>query len=121
MLPDGVASLVAGLGAAAEQLTDPSTRYRLLPLMRFCSGTGIEPEAVDEAVIDRYFDHRARTTNRPVDAANRRILARLWNACVGKIGGWPNIAAHRAAGQDRRRLRPGRTSRRACARTSTPI
>src|ERR1700704_5382665 len=43
------------------QLTDPSTRYRLMPLMRFCSGVDIGPEAVDEAVIDRYMDHRART------------------------------------------------------------
>src|SRR4030081_679561 len=32
------------------QLTDPSTRYRLLPLMRFCSGVSIEPHAVDDAV-----------------------------------------------------------------------
>ena len=67
------------------QLTDPSTRYRLMPLMRFCSGVGIAPDAVDEAVIDRYMDHRTRTTVRASDAASRRILARLWNAAVGKI------------------------------------
>jgi len=70
------------------QLTDPSTRYRLMPLMRFCSGVDIQPEAVDEAVIDRYMDHRARTTTRASDAASRRILARLWNAGIGKIDGW---------------------------------
>ena len=57
--------------------------------MRFCSGVHIEPEAVDEAVIDRYMDHRARTTSRASDAASRRILARLWNAGIGKIEGWP--------------------------------
>ena len=73
------------------QLTDPSTRYRLMPLMRFCSGVGIEPEAVDEAVIDRYMDHRTRTTARASDAASRRILARLWNAGIGKIDGWPQL------------------------------
>jgi hypothetical protein len=71
------------------QLTDPSTRYRLMPLMRFCSGFHIEPDAVDEAVIDRYIDHRARTTSRASDTASRRILARLWNAGVGNIDGWP--------------------------------
>lgn len=71
------------------QLTDPSTRYRLMPLMRFCSGVDIEPGAVDEAVLDRYMDHRARTTTRASDAASRRILARLWNAGIGKIDGWP--------------------------------
>src|SRR6202011_1415604 len=46
------------------QLSDPSTRHRLLPLMRFCSGVHIEPEAVNEAVIGRYMDHRALTTTR---------------------------------------------------------
>jgi hypothetical protein len=71
------------------QLTDPSTRYRLMPLMRFCSGVQIGPDAVDEAVIDRYMDHRARTTARASDAATRRILARLWNAAIEKIEGWP--------------------------------
>jgi hypothetical protein len=73
------------------QLTDPSTRYRLMPLMRFCSGVHIGPEAVDEAVIDRYMDHRTRTTTRPSDPASRRILARLWNAGIGKIEGWPKV------------------------------
>ena len=71
------------------QLTDSSTRYRLMPLMRFCSGFDIDPDAVDESVIDRYFDHRERTTTRASDAPSRRILARLWNAGIGKIDGWP--------------------------------
>ncbi len=74
-----------------SQLTDPSTRYRLLPLMRFCSGFHIEPEAVNEAVIDHFMDHRSRTTNRPCDAASRRILTRLWNAEIGRIEGWPQV------------------------------
>jgi integrase len=73
------------------KLTDPSTRYRLMPLMRFCSGARIEPEAVDEAIIDRYMDHRKRTTTRASDAATRRILARLWNAGIGKLDGWPQL------------------------------
>jgi hypothetical protein len=73
------------------QLTDPSTRYRLMPLMRFCSGVHIEPEAVNEATIDCYVDHRARTTARPGDAASRRILARLWNYGIGRIDGGPKV------------------------------
>src|SRR5947207_4401921 len=35
------------------------------------------------------MDHRARTTARASDAASRRILARLWNAGIGTIDGWP--------------------------------
>jgi hypothetical protein len=72
-----------------RQLTDPSRRYRLLPLMRFCSGVQIEPEVVNDAVIERYMEHRARTTTRASSAASRRILARLWNAGIGRIDGWP--------------------------------
>ena len=90
VLPHGVA-LSPAWDRLRVQLTDPSTRYRLMPLMRFCSGVHIEPEAVDEAVIDRYMDHRARTTTRASDAASRRILARLWNAGIGKIDGWPQL------------------------------
>lgn len=87
VLPHGVA-LSPAWDRLRIRLTNPSTRYRLMPLMRFCSGVQIEPEAVDEAVIDRYMDHRARTTTRASDAASRRILARLWNAGIGNIDGW---------------------------------
>jgi Phage integrase family len=90
ILPNGVA-LSPAWDRLCTQLTDPSTRYRLMPLMRFCSGVHIEPEAVSEAVIDRYMDHRARTTTRASDAASRRILARLWNAGIGRIDGWPEV------------------------------
>lgn len=88
--PHGVALSPAWDRLRAE-LTDPSTRYRLTSLMRFCSGTQIRPEAVDEAVIDRFMDFRARTTSRATDTASRRILARLWNAGIGKIDGWPKL------------------------------
>ncbi len=88
VLPHGVA-LSPTWDRLRVELTDPSTRYRLMPLMRFCSGFDIEPDGVDEAVVDRYIDHRARTTTRAGDAASRRILARLWNAGIGNIEGWP--------------------------------
>jgi integrase len=88
VLPHGVA-LSPAWDRLRVQLKDPSTRYRLMPLMRFCSGVDIEPDAVDEAVVDRYMDHRARTTTRASDATSRRILARLWNAGIGNIEGWP--------------------------------
>lgn len=90
IVPHGV-PLLPAWDRLRLQLTDPSTRYRLMPLMRFCSGVHIEPEAVNEAVIDRYMEHRACTTTRASDAASRRILARLWNAGIGKIDGWPQV------------------------------
>lgn len=88
VLPHGVA-LSPAWDRLRIQLTDPSARYRLMPLMRFCSGVHVEPGAVDEGVLDRYMDHRARTTTRGSDAATRRILARLWNGGIGRIEGWP--------------------------------
>jgi Phage integrase family len=90
ILPNGVA-LSPAWDRLRTQLTDPSTRYRLMPLMRFCSGVHIEPEAVTEAVIVRYMDYRARATTRASDAASRRILARLWNTGIGRIDGWPGV------------------------------
>ena len=73
------------------QISDPSTRYRLTPLMRFCCGARIEPAVISEDVIDDYMNYRARTTNRATDTASRRVLARLWNGCIGKIEGWPQV------------------------------
>src|SRR5258708_10021101 len=90
VIPHGV-PLSPAWDRLRAQLTDPSTRYRLMPLMRFCSGVHIEPEAVNEAIIDRYMDHRARTTARLGDAASRRILARLWNYGIGRIYGWAQM------------------------------
>jgi len=90
VLPNGVALSPAWEGLRV-QLKNPSTRYRLLPLMRFCSGVHIGPDAVDETVVDRFMDHRARTTARASGAASRRILARLWNAQIGRINSWPEL------------------------------
>ena len=71
------------------QLSDGQTRYRLSPLMRYCSAKGIPPEAVDEAAIDEYFVYRSREMARSTHAVSRRVLARLWNAQIGIVEGWP--------------------------------
>ncbi|MGE4004151.1 MAG: site-specific integrase, partial [Planctomycetaceae bacterium] len=89
-LPQHGVALLPAWERLLAQLQDPSTRYRLLPFMRFCSGAGIEPAAVDGAVVDRYFEHRSRATTRKCDDAAQRILAKLWNGCIGAISGWPS-------------------------------
>lgn len=76
------ATLHRGLG-------DRSTRYRLAPLMRFCSAIGIAPAAVDDDVLGRFLRHRESTSTRVGDLAVRRVIVRLWNGCVGTIEGWP--------------------------------
>ena len=68
------------------------TRYHraaLSRLMHYCSGQGIPPEAVDQAVFDRFgaailddsFIRNQRTAH--------QNAARLWNRAVATIPGWP--------------------------------
>jgi integrase len=70
-------------------VTDRVARYRLSPLMRYCSAKGISPEAVDEQVVDAFMEYRARATARPVNHATRRLLARAWNVHCGTTEYWP--------------------------------
>jgi len=85
---DGVSMTVAWQ-KLHQLLTDQSTRYRLAPLMRFCSAIAVEPASVDEHVLDRFLRHREATSTRAGDLAARRIIAMLWNGCVGVVEGWP--------------------------------
>lgn len=71
-----------------SQIGNALVRLRLSSLMRFCSASNIGPAEVDEAVVDRLLSYRSRT-GRPADGAFRRLLARAWNANVGKTPGWP--------------------------------
>jgi integrase len=64
-------------------------RPRLSGLMRYCSGRGIEPEAVDEAALDDYFAYRKQTTSLATNSTARRSVARTWNACVDLNANWP--------------------------------
>jgi integrase len=70
-------------------VTDRSTRYRLAPLMRFCSAAGILPTKVDDQTLQAFMQYRERTSTRGCDEATRRVLVKLWNACIGTIEGWP--------------------------------
>ena len=69
-------------------LKDRSRLAKLSGLIRYCSLKGIEPNAVDEAVIDAYMAYRKETTALAVDTKARRAIARAWNASH-IIQGWP--------------------------------
>jgi integrase len=86
--PDGV-ELTAAWKTLHGRLGDPSTRYRLAPLMRYCSAIGVGPEEVNDGILGQFLAHRESTSSRSSDAASRRIIARLWNDCVESITGWP--------------------------------
>jgi hypothetical protein len=89
-IPRNGAPLTADWQRLHAQLGDPGTRTRLSPLMRYCSAQSIAPEAVDETVMAGYMEYRTKSTTRRSDDATRRVLARLWNANIGKIPGWPS-------------------------------
>jgi integrase len=85
---DGV-PMAAAWARLHAVLTDRSTRYRLAPLMRFCSGRNVEPAEVHDQTLRDFTEYRERTSTRGCDEATRRILAKLWNGCVGTVEGWP--------------------------------
>ena len=58
-------------------------------LIRHASAKGIEPQDVDEEVLDDYMRYRGETTALACDDAARRRIARAWNACSEKIPDWP--------------------------------
>jgi integrase len=70
------------------QIADALIRSRLSSFVRFCSANNIEPAPVDESTVDRFIDYRARC-GKAAGTAFRRVLARAWNANIGKISGWP--------------------------------
>ena len=72
-----------------KKLSDTRSRSVLSSLMRYCSAQGIAPDAVDEAVLDRYMRYRAETTALATDTAARRAIARVWNGCAEMVEGWP--------------------------------
>src|ERR1700730_6417062 len=71
-----------------RELKDRSRLAKLSGLIRYCSLKGIEPSAVDEAVVDSYMAYRKETTALAVDTKARRAIARAWNASR-TIEAWP--------------------------------
>src|SRR5262249_41736048 len=49
-----------------------------------------ESALVDEHVLGRFLRYREATSPRAGDLAARRIIAKLWNGCVGTVEGWPD-------------------------------
>lgn len=72
-----------------DSIKDGGQRARLYGLMRYCSGRGIEPLAVNDSILDCYLVYRAKTTALAANDMARRSIARAWNAGVICISGWP--------------------------------
>jgi hypothetical protein len=60
-------------------------RDRLYSLMRYCSGRGVLPSAVDDTIFDEYWTYRSEATALVSNNTQRRFMARAWNACAVAI------------------------------------
>jgi integrase len=63
-------------------------RMRLSSLMRYCSANAIAADVVNEAVVDRWMTYRQGVGKAATDA-DRRLVAKAWNANVATVPGWP--------------------------------
>jgi integrase len=79
--PRGVA-LSADWATLRDGIDDDGCRRRLYGLMRYCSGRGLEPTAVDDAVLGDYLRYRAETTSLAASTVAHRSIARTWNKCA---------------------------------------
>ena len=73
-----------------DLVDDEVQRYHLTGLMRFLSAQAIGPGAVSDEVVKRYLAHRA-LVGQEIGPTVERKIARAWNACAGRLAGWPAI------------------------------
>ena len=83
------------------QLPEPRLRIGLSRLAKWCSGHGIEPDAVDDQVLDQFFVELEEGSFVPKVKDLRRSVPRLWNIAAATVPGWPSI---RLTVLDRRRV-----------------
>ncbi len=77
--------------ALRDQARETHIRFvrGLSALIHYCNARGIEPDAVNDAVIDRFHDYvRDQTFNRRPNRVHRRTCM-LWNRAREAIPGWP--------------------------------
>jgi integrase len=86
--PRGV-PLTTAWTALRDSIEGYGRKSRLSGLMRYCSGRNIEPDAVDETVLDDYFIYRKQTTSLATNAAARRSVVRAWNTSADQNASWP--------------------------------
>ena len=66
-----------------------SLRRYLSRLMHFCSAQGILPEAVDDAVANRFLEALIDESFVKNPIKTHRDICKLWNRAVKEVPGWP--------------------------------
>jgi Phage integrase family len=86
--PRGV-ELSADWATFRDGIDDRGRRARLYGLMRYCAGRGLEPNAVNDAVLGEYLRYRAETSSLAANTMAHRSIARAWNKCADGPAGGP--------------------------------
>ena len=86
--PRGVA-LSAEWAVLRDGIGDDGCRRRLYGLMRYCSGLGLRPTSVDDAILLDYLRYRAETTSLAATTMAHRSIARAWNKCADDTADGP--------------------------------
>ncbi len=87
-------SYMAPLAAEWQALSDQAIgfgriRFYLSRLMHFCSAQGIPPEAVDDAVANRFLEALIDESFVKNPIKTHRDICKLWNRAVKEVPGWP--------------------------------
>jgi integrase len=75
-----------------ECLNDAYLRSSLSPFARFCSASGMPPDAVSDIAADAYLQHLEETSLVKKPRTTHQTVCRTWNQAREKILGWPPIS-----------------------------
>jgi len=88
-VPSRGVALSAEWAVLRDGIGDRGRRARLYGLMRYCSGRGLMPASVSDAVVADYLRYRAETTSLATGSMAHRSIARVWNVSAGENPAWP--------------------------------
>jgi len=88
-VPSRGVALSAEWAVLRDGIGDRGRRARLYGLMRYCSGRGLMPASVVDAVVADYLRYRAETTSLATGSTAHRSIARAWNASANENPAWP--------------------------------
>ncbi len=88
-VPSRGVALLAEWAVLRDGIGDRGRRARLYGLMRYCSGRGLMPVSVVDAVVADYLRYRAETTSLGTGSMAHRSIARAWNASANENPEWP--------------------------------
>ena len=88
-VPSRGVALSADWAILRDGIGDRGRRARLYGLMRYCSGRGLMPASVDDAVVADYLRYRAETSSLATGSMAHRSIARAWNVSAIENPVWP--------------------------------